>query len=263
MTTHHRFPHTTTILRTLTGTAAVLLAGAVLAPAAAFAVESEPPALPAVSGQQQPREIEQPQPGATFGEPAPPVIDPLATSGTDPATGFAINARTGFLVHPGTGHLIEPGTGNLVFADTLIYTNLRYDAATDEVVQIADEAPAPAPSPSPAGTTAAPSPSTTPSATVTATATAPATPSATATAVPSAPTTAPAAVGSAPTTEEATASSTPRPTRSATPTAIATSAAAAEEERAASLAPIAWIGGALLAVAVAVVAILAARRHRH
>ncbi|PPB50576.1 hypothetical protein C4K88_01420 [Arthrobacter pityocampae] len=257
MTTHRRFPQTAT-LRTVTGTAAVLLAGAVLAPAAALAVESEPAAaLPAILGQQQPRVVEQPQPGATFGEPAPPVVDSLATSGTDPATGFAINARTGFLVHPGTGHLIEPGTGNLVYADTLIYTNLRYDAATGEVGQIADEAPAPAPSSSPAKTTAAPSPSATPSATATATATS----SATATAAPSGPTTAPAVVGSAPTTEGATASSTPRATRSATPTASAT--AAAEEERAASLAPIAWIGGALLAVAVAVVAVLAARRRRH
>ncbi|MBG6223466.1 hypothetical protein IWX63_000014 [Arthrobacter sp. CAN_A2] len=256
MTTHRRFPPTATARRTVPGTVAVLLAAAVLAtPVAALAVESEPSSgRPAVVGPQQPRVAEQPQPDATFGEPAPPVVDPLATSGTDPATGFAINARTGFLVHPGTGHLIEPGTGNLVFADTLIYTNLRYEAATREVVEIVDEAPVPAPSPSPAATTATASPSASPTASATATA-----PVAVA---PPARTVSPAAVGSVPAT--ATASATPRSTRSAPPTASSsvTAAAAAEEERAASLAPVAWIGAGILAAALAAVAVLAVRRRR-
>ncbi|MHA7238471.1 hypothetical protein [Arthrobacter sp. TMS1-12-1] len=261
MTAHHRFPLTSPALRTVTGTVAVLLAGAVLAPVAAFAVESGPSGgRPAVVARQQPGVVEQPGPDATFGEPAPPVVDPLATSGTDPATGFAINARTGFLVHPATGHLIEPGTGNLVFADTLIYTNLRYDAATGEVAGIAGEAPvpAPSPSPSPAGTraaTASPSASTTATPSATGSAPAPVT-SAPPPPIPSA-----AAVDSAP--AAATASATPRATRSATPAPSRTAEAVAEEERTASLAPVAWIGAALVAAALAVVAVLAVRRRRH
>ncbi|OUM39634.1 hypothetical protein B8W73_14290 [Arthrobacter agilis] len=58
-------------------------------------------------------------------------------------------------------------------------------------------------------------------------------------------------------------SSTPRVSRSATPTASST-AEAVQEARISSLAPVAWIGAGILAVALGVVAVLAVRRRgRH
>lgn len=252
------------IPRILPGLAGALLAAVVLTvPASALA--AEPAVRTVVASQQKPQVAEQPQPGATFGDPVPPVPNPTATSGTDPATGFPINARTGFLVHPPTGYLIEPGTGFLLFADTLIYTNLRYDAATGVVSVVPGETPVPPPSAEP---TAPPQPSPTAATDPPVPATPSSPPAMLATPsspppVPATPTSAPATPSVSPSAPPSATPSTPSPARTATPTAADTPAAVGEE-RAASLASVAWIGAGLVALALAVVAVLAVRRRgRH
>ncbi len=250
-TEHTPSPKVRRILSATVG--GILAAGLLGAPVAAVATESTV-RVPAVDQQPDVAQQVQPDPATTFGEPAPPIDDPTATSGTDPVTGFAINARTGFLVHPPTGYLIEPDTGLLLFAETLIYTNLQYDEESGEAVEIEGETPVPPPS------VAAPTPSGEATAEPTGTPTeVPPTTEAAAPEVPPAPETTQA---EAPVT--ASAPPTPQPSRSSTPTAESSTAAAVEEERTSSLAPVAWIGGGILAVALAVVAVLAVRRRgRH
>lgn len=68
----------------------------------------------------------------------------------DPVTGFQIERSSGYLIHPATGYLVEPGTGNLVDGRTWLYTDLRWDPATGDVVSIfdsPDETASPDPSP--------------------------------------------------------------------------------------------------------------------
>ncbi|KNC18502.1 hypothetical protein AC792_11835 [Arthrobacter sp. RIT-PI-e] len=216
-----------------------------------------------------------PTPPQTSGDPVPPIEDPTAVSGVDPATGLDINARTGFLVHPPTGYLIEPGTGNLLFADSLIYTNLRYDELTGEVVVIEGESPVPpASAPEAAGPAPTAGPTATPSGQAGGTAepTASAAPSASAT-VSALPTT-PAVdtvseavpaenVPDAAGTSSATA--TQRPTRAATPPASASAAVLADDERTSvgSMTPATWIGAGVLAAVFAVGGFLVGRRRGH
>ncbi|THJ64954.1 hypothetical protein E8P82_13250 [Arthrobacter echini] len=249
--------------------AAAFLAGCM---AAAPALAAHPP-TPRLS------ETQQPQPVATFSEPAPPVGDPTATAGTDPVTGFAINARTGFLVHPSTGYLIEPETGYLVFADTLIYTNLKYDAATGEVSEIPGEIAVPTPRPDGARSTAAPSaPGATPGTDTPGTETpgtdTPATqtpggatqdtqpPNTESQAAPErsgkevATGTVEARVTITPpvaANQGATSDATPAATPSSSRTSTSAVAVLADSERASALAPAAWIGGGLVVVMVAAV----------
>lgn len=87
----------------------------------------------------------------------------------DPATGFQIERSSGYLIHPATGYLIEPGTGNLVDGRTWLYTDLRWNPSTGEVVNIFDApeesaSPSASPTQSPATEAAVkPGPETTPS----------------------------------------------------------------------------------------------------
>ncbi|MGK3710674.1 hypothetical protein [Arthrobacter sp. IK3] len=60
------------------------------------------------------------------------------------------NPFAGYAVHPGTGYLIEPGTNNLIDANTGLYTDLRWDPATNTVIDAlgsAEETDAPEPTP--------------------------------------------------------------------------------------------------------------------
>ncbi len=169
--------------------AGLLIISMPVAPAFGDETVTEGPGTPpgpdgSVTGEpsQTPGPIPEPAPSQTESPPGPPIqsapSDPAAVPTVpavpeqaliDSVTGFQIERSSGYLIHPATGYLVEPGTGNLIDGRTWLYTDLRWDPATDDVVSIfdsPDETASPDPSPTTqseakpeAAVTTAPSPS--------------------------------------------------------------------------------------------------------